>query len=112
MTFKTQMAADISAVFFDTAEFADTGTFTRFSTSATTANVPFIINIAASDSQENYGVADIATIAIPASALTSKPLRHDKITKGTATYTFRERLSADDDVYLYSVDTEERHNEK
>lgn len=112
MSFKTQLAADLLAVFFDSSEFADLGSFKKFTSGAITADVPFIISVGSSDSTQNFGVADVATISIPATALSVAPERHDTLTAGTVVYTFSERLSADADVYVYSVDTEERHNPK
>lgn len=112
MTFKAQLTADTTAVFFNAAGFADLGTFKKFTSNAITANVPFIVSIGSSDSTQNFGVADVATISIPAAALTVAPERHDTLTAGTVVYTFGERLSADADVYVYAVDTEERHNPK
>lgn len=112
MTFKDQLASDVSSVFFNADEFADAGSFTKFTSGAITADVPFIISVAASDTAQGYGVADMATISIPAAALSAAPERHDTITKGSVVYTLMQRLSADDDVYVFSVETEERHNPK
>jgi len=112
MTFKSQLTADVSAVFFNTAEFAGVGTFKSFSTNAETANVPFIITIGAADSSQPYGVADAASIMIPVSALSVEPQRHDTLTFNSTVYTLQDRFNADDNVYQYSVESEERHNPK
>lgn len=111
MNFKDLMSIDAQQVFF-AEEFADLGTFKSFTTGSTVLNVPFIANIANSDSSQNYGVADLATISIPAASLPAAPQRHDTLTFGSVVYTFTTRINADKDVYTYAVETEERHNPK
>lgn len=112
MTFKTQLTADVSAVFFNSAEFADLGSFKKFTSGAITANVPFIITIGAADSSQPYGVADAASIMIPVSALSVEPERHDTLTFNSTVYTLQDRFNTDDNVYQFSVESEERHNPK
>lgn len=109
MTFKQQLANDAVSVFFNSDEFADVGTFKSFATGTETANVPFIFNVGSGNTQQNYGVADIATVMIPAASI-ADPQRHDTITTTTKVYTLMDKISGDDNINLFAVEAEERHN--
>ena len=109
MTLKEQMAADVTAVFFNTDEFADLGTLKRSADGSEVANVPFIIEVGLSNASQDYGAADMAIMTIPAAAANPAPVMYDTITKGSVIYTLNQRLEADDDVLRFSVEAEERH---
>lgn len=108
-TFKQALAADVTAVFFNTAEFANVGSFKGFESGTTTANVPFIANLGVTDQQQGYGVASTATVLIPVAAI-PVPENNDTLTFGSTVYTIREQISADDGVYVLAVDTAQKHN--
>ena len=114
MSFKTTIAADVNAVFFNTSEFASAGLFSQFNTSVTIASVPVIITIGA-EGNRGYGVAEVSTLSMPRAIFTNAsitPTRNDSVTIGTTIYTLLEKISSDDDAYLFTVESEERHNPK
>ena len=94
MSFKTQIASDLSAVFFNSDEFAESGLYTSKDGTITAKPVLVILQNQQKDGITNYGAAE-SVIAFIKKADVADPKRYDVITVSSVVYTVQSRISGD-----------------
>jgi hypothetical protein len=105
MTLATQMTTDLS-VFFNTDEFAVSGTYTVFSSSAT-STVSVIVANAYDLTPNATGMGAGAVITIKATDI-AQPEVYDTITVSGVVYRVDSIISGDKDVWQLSCSTDQR----
>jgi len=109
MTFKTQMTEDITSVFFNTDEFADTCVYTPKATGIAIPNVAVILDLGTALTQSEYGAIESDTATIKASDV-AKPKLYDTFVCNSVTYTVRSITKTVYGVHTLSIDTDQRQN--
>ena len=64
MTFKTQMAVDVSNVFFNDTEFADDGVYNSADATIVNKAIKVILDLGADLGGTDYGVADLVSVTL------------------------------------------------
>lgn len=109
MTFKTQMAADVSTVFLNSNEFAESGLFTSYD--GLTVNAPATGIIEYDQSLTDFGnqaQASVATLHLSI-ATVSAIRRYDMWTSAAGiVWRIESIISHDDDVWRLAVSTDRR----
>jgi hypothetical protein len=106
MSLKTQMNIDLTSVFFNSDEFAETCSYTDFATKTKVTGLKCIVQNKAEVSTE-YGRADYSTVVVRFKDI-ALPQRNDKIETDTATYTVLNRVSLEFGAWTLQVESEEK----
>jgi hypothetical protein len=106
MTLKTQIASDVSTLFFNADDFAQSGVY-NFHGSTTSKAISLILDKNMKLSATEYGAAAMATVWVKNSDIAA-PAIYDTILTGGVTYRVLSLVQGDGYVWQLSVEADQR----